>query len=122
MARRRFRAPWPAEIAREIEEEIAAHLEERRDEYAAQGLPPDEAAAAAARKFGKREDVADACRHIDRRVVAEERWTAMVTDLRQDLGYALRLLRRSRGFAVTAILTLSLGIGATTAIFTLANW
>ena len=45
-----------------------------------------------------------------------------MTDLRQDLGYALRLFRRSPGFAAIAILTLALGMGATTTIFTLANW
>ena len=46
----------------------------------------------------------------------------MLTDLRQDLAYALRLFRRSPGFAAIAILTLALGMGATTTIFTLANW
>ena len=46
----------------------------------------------------------------------------MLTDLRQDTGYALRLFRRSPGFAAIAVVTLALGMGATTTIFTLANW
>jgi putative ABC transport system permease protein len=46
----------------------------------------------------------------------------MLTDLRQDLAYALRQFCRSPGFAAIAILTLALGMGATTTIFTLANW
>ena len=46
----------------------------------------------------------------------------MLTDLRQDLGYALRMFRRSPGFAAAAIATLALGMGATTTMFTLANW
>jgi predicted permease len=46
----------------------------------------------------------------------------MLADLRQDIGYALRLFRRSPGFAAVAVVTLALGMGATTTIFTLANW
>src|SRR5687768_12816991 len=46
----------------------------------------------------------------------------MLTDLRQDLGYALRLFKRSPGFAAIAVTTLALGMGATTTVFTLANW
>src|SRR5262245_37530074 len=46
----------------------------------------------------------------------------MLEDLRQDVGYALRLFRRSRGFTAVAIVTLGLGMGATTTIFTLSNW
>ena len=116
------RRPWPSEIAQDIDEEIASHLEERREEYAARGLDAVEAEAAARRKFGNREDVAETCRAIDRRVHEQERWVSMVTDLRQDLGYAVRQFRRNPGFAAVAILTLALGMGATTTIFTLANW
>jgi hypothetical protein len=46
----------------------------------------------------------------------------MLADLRQDLAYAVRLFRRSPGFAAIAVVTLALGMGATTTIFTLANW
>jgi predicted permease len=114
--------PWPSNIDRDVDEEIAAHLEERRAEYAAKGLSPEEAAAAAARKFGRSEDVAEACRLIDRRFRDQERRTSMFADLRQDVVYALRQFRRSPGFAAVAIVTLALGMGATTTIFTLANW
>jgi predicted permease len=119
---RRDRRPWPAEIARDIEEELASHLDEVREELNARGVPEEEAAAAAARRFGNRETVAAACREIDRRAHASERRIRMLTDLRQDLGYALRLFRRHPGFTAIAILTLALGMGATTTIFTLSNW
>jgi putative ABC transport system permease protein len=116
------RPVWPSDVARDIDEEIASHLEERREEYLARGLDPDEAAEAAAKKFGNRAAIADVCRRIDRDAIITERRRHMHADLRQDIGYALRLLRRSPGFAATAIVTLALGMGATTTIFTLANW
>jgi hypothetical protein len=119
---RRQRTPWPAEVARDVDDEIAAHLEERGEELAAQGLDANAAAAAAAKKFGNRDAIADVCRRIDRAAVSTERRRHMLTDLCQDIGYALRLFRRNRGFAAIAIVTLALGMGATTTIFTLANW
>jgi putative ABC transport system permease protein len=113
---------WPTEIARDVDEEIASHLELRSEEYAQRGMDPDAARQAALLKFGNRDDVADACRLIDRRFRDKERRTGMLTDLRQDLGYAVRMFRRTPGFATIAVLTLALGMGATTTIFTLANW
>src|SRR5204862_3887999 len=62
------------------------------------------------------------CRLIDRHSRDQERRASMLTDLRQDLAYGLRQFRRNPGFAAVAILTLALGMGATTTIFTLANW
>jgi predicted permease len=118
----RERRPWPSEIARDVDEELASHLELLRQEYAARGMEAAEAEAAARRKFGSRDEVAEACRVIDRHVRDQERWVSMFTDLRQDLGYAVRQFRRNPGFAAIAILTLALGMGATTTIFTLANW
>ena len=106
----------------DVDEEIASHLEQRRDEYLARGLDPDRAAAEAAKKFGNRDAIAEICRRIDRGALTSERRRHMLADLRQDAGYALRLFRRSPGFTAIAIVTLALGMGATTTIFTLANW
>ena len=119
---RRERALWPAAVARDIDDEIAAHLEERREEFVAVGLDEHQAAAAAEMKFGNRDAVADICRRIDRGAHDHERRLHMLTDLRQDAGYAVRQFRRSPGFAAAAIATLALGMGATTTMFTLANW
>jgi predicted permease len=119
---RRFRPTWPSDISRDVDDELAAHVDERRQEYVARGLDPDAAAAAAARRFGNRDAVADVCRRIDRGAMNTEKRRHMLADLRQDLAYGLRLFRRSPGFAAIAIVTLVLGMGATTTMFTLANW
>ena len=63
---RKDRRPWPSEIARDVDDELASHLEERREEYAARGMEAAEAEAVARRKFGNRDEVAAACRLIDR--------------------------------------------------------
>jgi predicted permease len=116
------RPVWPSDVARDIDEEIASHLDERREEYLARGLDPDEAAEAATRKFGNRAAIADVCRRIDRGALSAERRRHMLADVRQDIGYALRLFRRHPSFTAIAIVTLALGMGATTTVFTLANW
>ena len=114
---RRYLRFFGPDVNADVDEELRFHLAMREQHYLERGLPPEEAHAAAMRKFGNLEQHRRQLRRQDSRRLRRDRWSERVDGWAQDLRFALRTLWRQRGFSLAVIATLSLGIGATTAIF-----
>ena len=100
-------------VEAELDREINAHLALLEDDYRQKGLSAGEARLAARRAYGNVEQAKQSHR--------DERSILWLEQLAQDIRYAMRQFRKSPGFAITIILTIALGIGANTAIFTLIH-
>lgn len=104
--------PWRKKEI-ELDRELAHHLDALTDNYRRQGYSGVEARRLARIDFGGVEGVKDECREL--------RWWSWISQIGRDIDFGFRMMRKTPGITLAALTTLALGIGATTAILTLAN-
>lgn len=120
--RRVFRLEVGAKgVERDVDAEIEFHLAMRTRKLIANGMSPDQARQQALRRFGDLPKVRDQCLTIDQGRERAMKHADRFTNLRLDIGYAVRTLWQRRGFTTVLLLILALGIGANTATFTVID-
>src|SRR5688500_18511173 len=117
----RFRSWLGPDPPGDVDDELAFHVEMRVKELIQRGESPERARELALRRFGDYESSRTECVEIDERRSRRMARMEYFTELRQDLGYALRTLLRTPSFTAVAVASLALGIGATSVIFSVLH-
>jgi putative ABC transport system permease protein len=118
---RRYLTFWGRDIDRDLRDEVEFHIEARTRELVDAGWPPDAAAAEARRQFGNRDAIVSECHQIDIRLEKKNRMTRHLSDLQGDIQFAVRQFFSQPLYSAVAVITLALGIGSTTAIFSIVD-
>jgi len=111
----------PRDVDREVDDEIAFHLSMREAKLRATGVPDDDAARIARDRFGNLAGIRDECVEESRQLAKQDRAFLFVDEARRDAIFAIRSLRRAKGFTAAVVLTLALGIGANATMYSIIN-
>jgi predicted permease len=112
---------WRADIAADVDAELTFHVDARTEEQCAEGMERSAARAQALREFGDVDVMRRTLQAMDERHAAEARRAHAFADLARDLKVAVRSLTRSPGLVAVVVLTFALGIGVTTAIYSVVD-
>ena len=112
---------WRVSVHQEVDEEIAFHVDMRTRELVARGMDPKAAREIVLSRIGDLGQLKRTCEDLGRKREREMRLTHWFEDLQDDVAVALRQLKASPSFALVAVLTLALGIGANSAMFAVAD-
>ncbi|MEX2154327.1 MAG: ABC transporter permease [Gemmatimonadaceae bacterium] len=118
---RRYVRFWRSNVAADVNEELQFHVQERIDDLVILGMDPRAAREEALRRFGDIEQVKGTCRTLAEQQETGVRRSELLGVMKQDVVYALRTMRANLSFTAAIVLTIALGIGATTAIFSVVN-
>ena len=118
---RRYLRFWRPNVVADVDDELRFHTEMRVAEYVAGGMTEDDARRAVAERLGDIDTARAECIEQGRLREIHARNANFVDGLRDDIRYALRSLGRSPGWTAVALLTIALGVGATTAVFRVAD-
>lgn len=118
---RRYLRFWGADLGRDVDDELRFHYEMRRAEYMERGHTLEEAERLARQRLGDLRRARDTCVDIDIGDAKREHRLEVLGALRQDAIFASRIMRRQFGAALTAALCIAVGIGATTAMFSITE-
>ena len=124
MSRLRKLVRIPSRLSRadaDVDDELAFHLAMREAKLKASGLDDAQARSRARERFGDIPSIRAECVASERRLIQRERRMTLGDEIISDLRMAFRAARRARGFTFTAMLTVALGVGATTAVFSLVE-
>lgn len=106
-----------ADVRADVDDELEFHIEMIAARHIANGVSPDHARARALEEFGDLAGARHQCEAIDKQRQRRHEWSEMLDSILKDVRFSVRALRRSPGMAAAIVLTLALGLGASTAIF-----
>jgi putative ABC transport system permease protein len=113
---RRYLRLRGADVRADVADELEFHIDMIAARHVANGVAPDEARARARTEFGDMERARRICEDIGAGQKRRHEWSELLDSVRKDVRFAVRSLRRAPGFTAAIVLTLALGIGASTAI------